>query len=129
MNERLKELRTTLKLSQSEFGERLGVSRDVISNIELNRADIKEPFIKLLCKTFRVDYMWLTTGEGDMFMEADLDDFELIQDIISNQSEFAQNVFKLCCKLTEEDWKNIEKVARNVSKYLAEIKEDTEKAP
>lgn len=127
MNERLKELRTTLKLNQSEFGEKLGVSRDVISNIELNRADIKEPFIKLLCKTFRVDYMWLTTGVGDMFMEADLDDFELIQDIISNQSEFAQNVFKLCCKLTEEDWKNIEKVAKNVSKYIKEIKEDTEK--
>ena len=126
-NERINLIRKTLNLTCEKFGEKLGVGKTAISNIETGNRNITEQMRKAICREFRVDYMWLTTGEGDMFMETDLDDFELIQDIISNQSEFAQNVFKLCCKLTEEDWKNIEKVAKNISKYLKEIKEDTEK--
>ena len=34
MHNRIKMVRESLQLSQREFGEKLGVSRDVISNIE-----------------------------------------------------------------------------------------------
>ena len=34
---RIKQLRKDLGLTQVEFGKKLGVSRDVISNIEYNR--------------------------------------------------------------------------------------------
>ena len=49
--ERIRQLRKEmLHLSQTEFGERLGVSRSVIKNIELDalvRPDQKEPLYKL----------------------------------------------------------------------------------
>lgn len=57
-------------LTQAEFGERLGVSRDVIGNIEYNRLknpEQKEPIIKLICSTFGVDELWLRTGAGEPF--------------------------------------------------------------
>lgn len=91
MNERIKELRKEyLHLSQTEFGERLGVSRSVINNIERNalaRPDQKLSLIKLMCNVFNVNEEWIVNGVGDMFVdtpsstmeqlrkEFDLDDF------------------------------------------------------
>lgn len=72
MSIRIKEIRKSLKMSRDEFGERLGVSRDVIANIELNRLarpEQKEGLLKLMCKEFNVNYEWLTTGEGEMFLQ------------------------------------------------------------
>lgn len=69
--ERIKELRKEhLKLSQSAFGEKLGVNRDVINNIENNRLSKPEQklsLMKLICKEFHVNEDWLLNGNGEMF--------------------------------------------------------------
>lgn len=59
-----------LNLTRQAFGKRLGVSADVINNIELDRLarpEQKEPLLRLICKTFNVSYEWLTTGDGEIF--------------------------------------------------------------
>lgn len=77
--ERIRQLRKEmLHLSQTEFGEKLGVSRSVIKNIELDalaRPDQKEPIYKLICREFNVSYDWLMFGTGNPFSE-DLDEYE-----------------------------------------------------
>lgn len=80
--DRIKELRRDhLKLTQVEFGERLGVSRSVIKNIELNalaRPDQKLSLYKLICSEFNVNEEWLLNGTGEMFVQPNnfsLDDF------------------------------------------------------
>lgn len=76
--ERIRDLRKKeLHLSQTEFGERLGVSRSVIKNIELNalaRPEQKEPLYKLICKEFHVSYDWLISGKGEPFCEDLIED-------------------------------------------------------
>lgn len=70
--ERISILRKTVKLSQDKFGEKLGVSRDVINNIEhnrLSRPEQKEPLYRLICQEFNVNEAWLRTGDGEMFQE------------------------------------------------------------
>lgn len=67
MYKRIRQLREALALSQREFGEQLGLSRDVISNIEYNRVEPKELFIKHLCKVYGANEKWLLSGEGEMF--------------------------------------------------------------
>ncbi|EJW19028.1 helix-turn-helix domain-containing protein [Paenibacillus alvei] len=69
MNSRIKAIREHLGLSQREFGEKLGVSRDVISNLEYNRVQPKELLIKHICELYSVNEKWLLSGEGDMFVE------------------------------------------------------------
>lgn len=69
LNERIKELRKELKLTQREFAERLGVSRDTIANIEGGRIDLKDIFTLSICREFNVNETWLRTGEGEMFEE------------------------------------------------------------
>lgn len=65
--QRIRTLRKDLKLSQKEFGEKIGVSRDVIGNIEYQRVDPTELIIKQICSSFNVNYFWLTEGEGEMY--------------------------------------------------------------
>ncbi len=67
MLNRLKEARKTLHLSQREFGERLGVSRDVISNIEYGRVPPRDLLLKHICEVYNIREEWLRTGEGPMF--------------------------------------------------------------
>jgi len=73
--ERIKLLRKNhLKLSQTEFGERLGVSRSVINNIErdvLARPEQKASLYKLMCTVFNVNEDWLLNGTEPMFIEPD----------------------------------------------------------
>lgn len=75
MHERIKDLRKNhLKVSQEVFGERLGVSRSVINNIERNclaRPDQKLSLIKLMCKEFNVNEDWILNGTEPMFISPD----------------------------------------------------------
>ncbi len=68
MNERIKEVRKALGLSQEDFGKRLGVTRGAIVNIELSRAQTKPLFIKHICEVFGINEEWLQTGNGKMFL-------------------------------------------------------------
>lgn len=70
MKDRIKQVRKRSGLSQSDFGKKLGVGRDTISNYELGRADPPELFCNYLCTMFDINPHWLQTGEGSM--EADL---------------------------------------------------------
>lgn len=78
MNERIKQLRLTLGLSQEEFGNRLGMGRGAITNIELKKVEPKPLLVSLICREFRVSETWLRTGEGEMLLPMDTDE-ELAQ--------------------------------------------------
>jgi len=67
LNNRIKIVRESLQLSQREFGEKLGVSRDVISNMEYGRVQPKELLVKHICDLYGVNEKWLKTGDGCMF--------------------------------------------------------------
>ena len=82
-NERVKEVRKTLNLTLEKFGERIGVTRGSMSNIENGNRNLTEQMTKSICREFGVDYMWLTTGEGEMFVETDDDFFERIDRIMA----------------------------------------------
>ncbi|MDD3041277.1 helix-turn-helix transcriptional regulator [Bacteroides sp.] len=71
MNERLRLLRDELNLSRAAFGQRIGVSGDVVNNLERGRVEIKEHIIKLICTEFSANEEWLRTGDGPIFVEPD----------------------------------------------------------
>lgn len=68
VNERLFQLRNELGLSRAKFGAKLGVSLDVIKNLDTGKTKPKPEFIALVCKIYNVSPSWLATGEGEMFM-------------------------------------------------------------
>lgn len=66
ISSRIKEVRKRKGLSQVAFGQCLGVSRDVINNIENDRVELSEVMLKAICGEFAVSESWLRTGNGKM---------------------------------------------------------------
>ena len=67
INERIKELRHILKLSQRAFAKAVYVSHGYLADIELGNNEVKERLIHLISTTFSVSKHWLLTGKGRMF--------------------------------------------------------------
>lgn len=62
---RLKRLRKNiLGMSQEEFGNKIGLSKSNISNIEIGRVDFTDRNINSVCDTFNVNKEWLCSGIG-----------------------------------------------------------------
>ena len=69
MNERLRELRLYLNLSQKKFGERIFLSPDQISSLETGRRSFTDRVIRDICNEFNVNDFWLVNGEGQMLKD------------------------------------------------------------
>lgn len=70
VNQRVKQVRQALNLSQAKFAQALSMSNGYIAGIELEHNRVNDRIIKLICFTFHVSEFWLRTGEGEMFSEA-----------------------------------------------------------
>ena len=101
--ERIREVRNTLGLTLEKFGDRLGVTKVAISNIEKGNRNLTEQMTKAICREFNVDYMWLTTGDGEMFIDNDDDFIERIDRIMAGEDEARKNLFKFMLELSDED--------------------------
>ena len=123
-NERVKEVRKTLGLTLEKFGDRLGIKKAAVSKIEKGENSLTDANIKAICREFSVDYMWLTTGEGEMFVETDYDFFERIDRIMAGENETRKNMIKMLLYASDDD---IEAFDRLVDYYIslrAENKKD-----
>ena len=118
ISERVKILRKELKLSQTEFAEKLSVSRDVINNIENNRAELKEHFIKFMCKEFDVNENWLRTGEGEMFkIDRETEIAKLTKQLLKEEeTSFKNRLVSVLANLEEQEWKTLAEIAEKLAK-------------
>ena len=112
MNERLKQLRTVLGLSQEAFGETVGVTKAAISRIESGINSLSDRMILSIVKQHNVNERWLRTGEGDMFIELSKD--EQIEDFIGNllsseEDSFKRRLISGLAALDENGWNVLDK--------------------
>lgn len=61
MNNRLIMLRKSLKLTQEEFSSQIGITRGLLSQMELKNTPITERTIISICAKFNVNEEWLRT--------------------------------------------------------------------
>ena len=114
--ERIKDVRNSLGLTLEKFGEKLGVTKTAISRLEKGERSLTEQMTKSICREFSVDYMWLTTGEGEMFIESDDDFFERIDRIMAGENESRKNMIKTLLYASDAD---IEAFDRLVDYYIS----------
>lgn len=118
MNDRIKELRRALDLTQEEFGNRIGLAKSGISRIESGTTGTTEQTLRSICREFGASYLWLTTGEGPMF-ENGGDDAALhvmVDRVLASENDRVKAIFKGLSDFTTEDW---EQVDRLLDKLLA----------
>lgn len=129
-NERIKIIRKKLNMTAESFGKKIGVTRAAISNIENGNRSVTDQMRKSICREFNVDYIWLTTGEGEPFFESDesLEGNELLNDLLQDESEFVKSVFKMFNqKYTAQDWKKLFDIMNKSAGYLQEISKENKK--
>lgn len=68
INDKIKKLRQTLRMSQAQFAERIGISRSNLCNIEINRIAVTQRTKKTICNEFNVNPEWLDGKSEDMFI-------------------------------------------------------------
>lgn len=67
INERIREVRKRRGLTLEKFGERVGLKKSSMSNVENGNIAVTDRLIMMTVKEFGVDEQWLRTGEGEMF--------------------------------------------------------------
>jgi transcriptional regulator with XRE-family HTH domain len=65
--ERIKEIRTTLGISQREFSKQIYIAQSFYGDIELGKKNLNDRIIQLISSQFNVNKDWIKTGEGEMF--------------------------------------------------------------
>lgn len=69
MGERIRQLRKSLKLTQAEFGKRIGLTGAWVSRAEINERNLTEQMIITVCRVYNVHEEWLRSGQGEMFLD------------------------------------------------------------
>ena len=116
-NDRIKEARKSLGLTQDKFGERLGVGRSAISNIEAGSRGVTDQLRLSVCREFNVNEDWLRTGEGSMFSEPDEDEeiTKFLGDILSGQPDFRRRLVSVLSRMTPDEWALLEAKIRELA--------------
>lgn len=118
MHERLKELRTTLNLSQQKFADKLGIARGNIGAYEVNKNSPSDAVIALICKQFNVNESWLRTGNGEMFNPISKNEeiADMISDVVkSDEKDFKRRLISALARLDDTGWENLEKLIDMIS--------------
>jgi transcriptional regulator with XRE-family HTH domain len=69
INQRVKQIREVLELSQRNFSTILSLYSSYIAGVETDVRKVNGRLIKLIVSEFGVNETWLTTGEGEMFTQ------------------------------------------------------------
>lgn len=142
MNERIKELRSELlNLSQEQFGERIGLSKSGISNIESGVRNVTDKHIKLICSEFDVREEWIRTGNGDPFVRTTasvMDQLRLKYSLNDFDYNFVYEYLKLSPErraavreffrnvVAAEDGQREESTAERIDREVAEYRQELE---
>lgn len=116
MNERLKQLRKALNISQADFANTIGLKASSVSLLESGQRNFTEQTIKSICREFHVNKQWLTNGEGDMFLAPSDEDLnEQIERIMAGENEFHKNMFRLLANFDDEDLIALERLVKKLA--------------
>lgn len=103
VNQRIKQVRNVLGLSQAKFAKGISISNGYIAEIELENRKANDRIIKLISSVYGVSEHWLKSGEGEMFTNYPDDEiFKRVSSIFKElRPEFQEYVLQQIDKLLE----------------------------
>lgn len=100
---RIKQIRKGAGLTQSEFGEKIGVKGNTITTYETGSRIPSDAVIHSICREFNISELWLRTGEGEPHIERDEDEeFLEVKEIARRIYAHAQECIKYAKGLMRE---------------------------
>ena len=117
LNGRIRQLRGFLGLTQTEFGEKIGLKQNTVALIESGR-NTSDQSILAICNAFGVNEKWLREGKGEMMKVDASDELEAVAQRY-NLSFEAQVAVERFVKLKQEDQNAIIRYLTQVAEAIA----------
>jgi transcriptional regulator with XRE-family HTH domain len=105
VNQRIKQVREALELSQRSFASILSLSHSYIASIETDSRRMNGRLVKFVVSEFAVNEGWLLTGEGEMFSQNPDEKFtklvSLFKELSPKHQELIYQIIGILLKLGE----------------------------
>ena len=111
-NERIKEVRKTLGLTLDKFGERVGMKKSSLSQVENCTNAVSGQLRTAVCREFHVREEWLRTGEGEMFEDRTPDQaiVDFAADLVNvDDDAFKKRLISALARMDDQTWEAFEK--------------------
>ena len=119
IGQRIKQIRSSKKLTQDDFAEIIGLTKNFISLIETGNRTPSDRTISDICRVFHVNESWLRTGDGEMFrpVNRDAELAAFLGDIMKDEDDdYRRRLLSVLQRLDRiEDWELLEKVATRLA--------------
>ena len=112
MRDRLKQVRKSNNLPQSDFAQRLGLKQNTIATYEMGRLTPSDRTISDICREFSISEAWLRYGEGEMLVQRSANDqlAILVNDLLAEpDTAFRKRFLQAMLELPTEDWNAVER--------------------
>lgn len=132
MKDRIKALRKTLSLNQTDFGSKIGVKQSAVAAYESGSRTPLDSVIVSICREFGVNERWLRTGEGEMLMHLSREEeiMRFAATVVRDpSSEFQRRFVSVLARLTPEQWQLMEQMARKLLQEQAADSPQPEESP
>lgn len=124
INERFREVREFLNLSQDEFAAKANRTRSEIKNIEYNKTSPKEEVIKAVCAAHNINRKFLEFGEEPKILPEPDDDTAYINELLTAVDDPVVDIIKafmgVYMTLNEEDKKKARAFAASLKGKIKE---------
>lgn len=122
---RIRQVRKADSLTLTEFGNKIGITAASVSAFELGKTNPSDQTIRSICREFKVNDIWLRSGDGDMFqaMNEDEELSDYLGDVMHDEPDsFLRRLTLEMKNWTPEVWHMLEEIC----KRLETEKPDTE---
>lgn len=121
--ERIKEIRKLRGLTLEKFGEKIGMKKNSVSQLENGKNSVTEQVIKSICREFNVNERWLRTGEGEPYLLPTNDIVAKATALLGKHDPLFESIVEVYSKLDEVDKKVLIKVTEDLLETYRSKKE------
>lgn len=84
--ERVREVRKSLGLTLEKFGEKIGMKKNSVSQIENGKNNVTDANVKAICREFNISEEWLRTGSGNMRIPVEDEAAAAVSDLVEKSN-------------------------------------------
>lgn len=115
MKNRIKQIRKANNLTQVEFGEKIGVKGNTVTNYETGLRTPTDAVMLSICREFHVNEDWLRNGVGDMFKQRDGSFSEILSELDDSDDDFIKSFITVYMELDEDSKEVLRQIATKMS--------------
>lgn len=116
MFSRIKQIRTEAGITQAQFAEKIGLSRNYVAMMEIGQREPSDRTISDICRIFGINEDWLRHGLEPMRAAKSEEEeiAEMVGSALSGSSRLKKAVIKMICTRSDAELQALEDMLRQL---------------